>query len=61
MADIIGIDRCLSILNILFKKTKHQKYIPNKLIIAYVKDGRLGLKSKFGVYNYTSNNQDNLS
>lgn len=59
LADMIGIDHCLLILNLLYKKTRHPKFKPNKLIVAYVKGNRLGIKNGLGVYDYLSIKKQN--
>ncbi|MBF25251.1 MAG: 3-hydroxybutyryl-CoA dehydrogenase [Flavobacteriales bacterium] len=52
LADFIGLDVCLSILEVLHDGLKHDKYKPNRLLIEMVEDGELGVKSKQGFYNY---------
>tara|TARA_B100000902_G_scaffold397632_1_gene462005 strand:+ start:1204 stop:2091 length:888 start_codon:yes stop_codon:yes gene_type:complete len=52
LADFIGLDVCLSILEVLHEGLKHEKYKPNKLLVNMVKDGELGVKNKKGFYNY---------
>ena len=52
LADFIGLDVCLSILEVMFKGFKNPKYAPNLLLINMVKAGKLGKKSGEGFYNY---------
>ena len=53
LADFIGLDVCLSILEVMFKGFKNPKYAPNPLLVNMVKAGKLGKKSGEGFYNYT--------
>jgi len=52
LADFIGLDVCLSILEVMFKGFKNPKYAPNPLLINMVKAGKLGKKSGEGFYSY---------
>ncbi|MEB8418503.1 3-hydroxybutyryl-CoA dehydrogenase [Enterococcus casseliflavus] len=52
LADYIGLDTCLSILNVLYDGFKDSKYRPNPLLVKYVAAGRLGKKSGKGFYSY---------
>ena len=52
LADFIGLDVCLSILEVLYDGFKHEKYLPNQLLKQMVSDGELGVKTKKGFYNY---------
>lgn len=51
LADLVGLDVRLSILEFL-AKTLGDAYRPNNLLVQYVKAGRLGRKSGRGVYTY---------
>ena len=53
LADFIGLDVCLSILEVLFEGFKNEKYRPNKLLKIMVEAGELGVKTKKGFYDYT--------
>ncbi|MDD9270424.1 3-hydroxyacyl-CoA dehydrogenase family protein [Paenibacillus sp. GCM10023248] len=53
LADLIGLDTCLSIMEILYDGFKDSKYRPCPLLRKYVKAGRLGRKSGQGFYTYT--------
>jgi 3-hydroxybutyryl-CoA dehydrogenase len=51
MADLVGLDVRLSILQYL-QQTLGDLYRPNNLLVQYVRAGRLGRKTKRGVYDY---------
>jgi len=53
LADFIGLDVCLSILNILYDGFKNEKYKPNPLLEKMVQIGQLGVKTKKGFYDYS--------
>lgn len=57
LADFIGLDVCLSILEVMFKGFKNPKYAPNPLLVNMVKAGKLGKKSGEGFYNYAKENK----
>lgn len=52
LADFIGLDTCLSILEVLQKGFRSEKYAPAKLLREMVAQGRLGKKSGHGFYEY---------
>jgi 3-hydroxybutyryl-CoA dehydrogenase len=52
LADYIGLDVCLSILNVLKDGFGNPKYAPAVLLINMVKAGKLGVKSGEGFYKY---------
>lgn len=52
LADFIGLDTCLSIMNVLFHGMGDPRYRPSPLLRQYVDAGRLGRKTKRGVYAY---------
>lgn len=52
LADFIGLDTCLAIMNVLFQGMGDPKYRPSPLLRQYVDAGRLGRKTKRGVYMY---------
>jgi len=52
LADLIGLDVCLDILEVLHKGLGDDKYRPCPLLRRYVAAGRLGKKSKKGFYDY---------
>ena len=55
LADFIGLDVCLSILNVMHDGFKNPKYAPCPLLVNMVMAGKLGVKSKEGFYDYTNN------
>ncbi|PHS08968.1 MAG: 3-hydroxybutyryl-CoA dehydrogenase [Kordia sp.] len=52
LADFIGLDVCLSILNVMHDGFKNPKYAPCPLLVNMVMAGKLGVKSKEGFYDY---------
>ena len=52
LADFIGLDVCLSILNVLYDGFKNPKYAPFPLLVNMVQAGKLGIKSGEGFYDY---------
>jgi 3-hydroxybutyryl-CoA dehydrogenase len=52
LADFIGLDVCLSILNVLHDGFGAQKYAPCPLLVNMVQAGNLGIKSGVGFYDY---------
>jgi len=52
LADFIGLDVCLSILETLFAETGDGKYLPAPLLRKYVRAGKYGRKSGIGFYSY---------
>lgn len=53
LADFIGLDVCLSILEVMYSGFDDKKYQPCPLLIKMVQDGKLGIKSGEGFYNYS--------
>ena len=52
LADMIGLDTCLAIMNVYFDEFKDSKYRASPLLKEMVVAGRLGRKSGRGVYSY---------
>ncbi|KAJ8747569.1 hypothetical protein K2173_014353 [Erythroxylum novogranatense] len=57
LADFIGLDICLSILNVLHSGLGDNKYAPCPLLVQYVDAGRHGRKRGVGVYDYRKSSQ----
>jgi len=57
LADYIGLDVCLSILNVLKDGFGNPKYAPAVLLVNMVKAGKLGVKSGEGFYKYNDLNK----
>ena len=53
LADLIGLDTVLHIMNVLFEGFEEVKYSPAPLLIEMVNDGKLGRKSGSGFYDYS--------
>ena len=53
LADLIGLDVCKSILEVMYKGLNKEKYMPNPLLNDMVKKGSLGVKSGEGFYDYS--------
>lgn len=52
LADLIGLDTCLSIMNVLYDNFKDSKYRPCPLLVQMVDAGYMGRKSGRGFYTY---------
>lgn len=62
LADFIGLDVCLSILNVMYDGFKNPKYAPCPLLVNMVTAGKLGVKSGEGFYDYkASKKAENIS
>jgi len=54
LADLIGLDTCVAIMEVLHRGLGDPKYAPCPLLRQYVQAGRLGRKSGRGFYDYAS-------
>jgi len=62
LADFIGLDVCLSILNVLNDGFGNPKYAPCPLLVNMVTAGKLGVKSGEGFYDYSETRKaENIS
>ena len=52
LADFIGLDTCLSIMQVLYEGLADSKYRPCPLLVKYVEAGWLGKKTQRGFYDY---------
>ncbi len=53
LADFIGLDTCLAVMQVLYDGLADSKYRPCPLLVKYVEAGWLGRKSKRGFYDYS--------
>jgi len=58
LADFIGLDVCLAILNVLYNGFGNQKYAPCPLLVNMVTAGDKGIKSGSGFYKYVSGSKE---
>ena len=58
LADFIGLDVCLSIMNVLYDGFKNPKYAPCPLLVNMVQAGMKGNKSGEGFYKYVAGSKD---
>jgi len=58
LADFIGLDVCLSILNVLYQGFGNSKYAPCPLLVNMVEAGHLGIKSGNGFYSWNHGTKD---
>jgi len=58
LADLIGLDVCLSIMQVLESGFNNPKYKASTLLVSLVDEGKLGVKSGEGFYQYKSGSKD---
>ena len=58
LADFIGLDVCLAIMNVLYSGFGNSKYAPCPLLVNMVMAGQLGAKSGVGFYQYTAGSKE---
>ncbi|MBI1330724.1 MAG: 3-hydroxybutyryl-CoA dehydrogenase [Alphaproteobacteria bacterium] len=56
LADFIGLDTCLSVMQVLYEGLADSKYRPCPLLVKYVEAGWLGKKTGRGFYDYRGEN-----
>jgi 3-hydroxybutyryl-CoA dehydrogenase len=56
LADFIGLDTCLSVMQVLYEGLADSKYRPCPLLVKYVEAGWLGRKANRGFYDYHGEN-----
>lgn len=54
LGDMIGLDVCLAIMNVMYSETGDPKYRPHGLLKKMVRAGKLGKKSGIGFYDYSA-------
>lgn len=58
LADFVGLDVCLFILNVLYEGFGNDKYAPCPLLVNMVNAGKLGNKTSEGFYDYSTDPKD---
>lgn len=58
LADFIGLDICLAIMNVLYDGFKNPKYAPCPLLVNMVTAGKLGVKTGEGFYVHSKTSKD---
>ena len=53
LADFIGLDICLNIMQVIYENSNDDRYKPSQLLETLVRDGKLGRKTGEGFYKYT--------
>ncbi len=53
LGDLIGLDICLAIMEVLYNETKDEKYAPQPLLKKMVEEKKLGRKTGVGFFDYS--------
>ena len=53
LGDLIGLDICLAIMEVLYNETKDEKYAPQPLLKKMVEEKKLGRKTGIGFFDYS--------
>ena len=53
LGDLIGLDICLAIMEVLYNETKDEKYAPQPLLKQMVEEKKLGRKTGIGFFDYS--------
>lgn len=60
LADFIGLDVCLYIMQVMYEGLGDDRYAPNPLLVKMVASGNLGVKSGIGFYAYTLGSKEKV-
>lgn len=60
LGDLVGLDICLAIMNVLYDETGDPKYRPHPLLKKMVRAGKLGRKTGIGFYDYSNKFMEEL-
>ncbi|RKX17585.1 MAG: 3-hydroxybutyryl-CoA dehydrogenase, partial [Candidatus Zixiibacteriota bacterium] len=60
LADFIGLDVCLYIMQVMYEGLGDDRYAPNPLLVKMVASGNLGAKTGSGFYVYTPGSKDKV-
>lgn len=58
VADLVGLDVIFNSFKATFEESQSEFYKPPKYLESYIKNGKLGFKTKHGIYDYTQSNDE---